>query len=196
MRHRGVKFVLAVAAGVLALGVAVASAGRFSISNKGIRITFNAVEFGEFARCPVTLEGTLHQSTIPKFGGMLIGYITRATTGRCSVGSAVFLPETLPWHIRYSNFLGSLPRISSLRWLILDVSWQVQQLLPCLYRAAPESAPGWNIELRLTAGRVEAVVLDETLSIRSRDCPVEMALRGTGAMSVLASATAITVTLI
>ena len=127
---------------------------------------------------------------------MLIGHVTRAAVGTCRVGSLTFLREKLPWHITYSNFLGGLPAISSVRWVIRNVAWLIQQLISCLYEASG-AAPGWNVELRLgAAGRVESVVFDESLTIPSTNCAFEIPVRGTGAMTVLGSATPITVRLI
>ena len=46
--------------------------------------------------------------------GSLIGYITQAILRPCATGTASILRETLPWHVRYAGFSGSLPNITSL----------------------------------------------------------------------------------
>jgi hypothetical protein len=126
---------------VLALGVATASASRLSVSNQSISVTWSSLRFNEGrAQCPVTLEGTLHGRTIAKVAGTLIGYIVRARTSRCSVGTAVLLSvedgqtSTLPWHIRYASFSGTLPVVTAVRWYIVGFSYRiVKELEFCLY---------------------------------------------------------------
>jgi hypothetical protein len=140
-RHCGLPLACFAIACVLALGVATASAGRLSVTNQSISVTWSSFRFNEGrAQCPVTLEGSLHGRTIAKAAGTLIGYIQRARTSRCSVGTAVFLSvedgqtSTLPWHIRYDSFTGTLPEITRVRWHIVGLSYRiVKELEFCLY---------------------------------------------------------------
>jgi hypothetical protein len=130
-----------VTACVLALSVAVAPASRLGVTNQTFSITWNGVRFNEGrAVCPVTLEGSLHQQTMAKSAGALIGYVTHARTSTCSVGTAVLLTAedrqttTLPWHIRYGLYTGTLPTIATVRWLIVGLSYRiVKELEFCLY---------------------------------------------------------------
>lgn len=104
---------------LLGLLVVSSASGRgFAVDNQSIRAAFSEVIFrepgGASTNCHVTLEGSLHSSTIAKVLGTLIGSVTRATLGRCEVGTATILTEALPWNIRYSGFQGRLPEITSL----------------------------------------------------------------------------------
>jgi len=140
-RHCGLLLACIATACVLVLGVEMASAARLSVTNQSISITWGSVRFNEGAAlCPVTLEGSLHGRTFAKVAGTLIGYIQRARTSRCSVGTAVLLSvedgqtSTLPWHIRYASFSGTLPSISAIRWHIVGFSYRVvEELEFCLY---------------------------------------------------------------
>jgi hypothetical protein len=113
------KLLLAAAGATVLLGALVssASAGRFEFSNQAIMAQWRSVEFNAAfgtTRCQVTLEGTLHSRTMVKTVGSLMGYITRAILGPCATGSMTILTETLPWHVRYSGFTGTLPEIVSI----------------------------------------------------------------------------------
>jgi hypothetical protein len=102
---------------LLALNISTASARTLSVSSQNFRGTFNDLEFrvGESTRddCRVTLEGSLHARTIAKVAGALLGYITRVQTGQCNLGTTI-LTSTLPWHVRYESFSGTLPNITLL----------------------------------------------------------------------------------
>jgi hypothetical protein len=96
--------------------------------------------FGVTVSCPVTLEGTLHSRTISKISGLLIGYITRAIAGEasCTGGTARALAETLPWHVQYLSFAGTLPNITSFSAGVIRASFQVSasvlgSIVTCLY---------------------------------------------------------------
>src|SRR5215208_4567018 len=116
-------FVGALAATALFASLATsASARMFSISNRSIRTAFAPLTFSGVGaptiRCNLTIEGSFHSSTISKAVNSLIGYITRATfdTRNCSEdgGGPIRLlvrQETIPWHIRYSGFIGTLPNV-------------------------------------------------------------------------------------
>jgi hypothetical protein len=103
---------------LLALNIGTAGARSLSIfPSQSFRTTFNDLEFsvGEIRDdCRVTLEGSLHARTIAKVAGALVGYVTRVQTGQCSVTETRILTETLPWHIRYNSFSGTLPNITLL----------------------------------------------------------------------------------
>jgi hypothetical protein len=101
-----------------------ASARNFSLSNRNIRMVWSEVRPLEFVtevgtiRCRVTLEGSFHCATISKVAEALLGYLSRGTvepaTCNDSGGNSVqaqIRQETLPWHIRYVSFSGTLPRV-------------------------------------------------------------------------------------
>jgi len=103
------------AALLMAASVGSASAGRYSISHGELfRLSWASLRFQIIgitdAECPVTLEASLHSRTTSKVAGTLLGYITRASLGRCITGNATILSETLPWHVQYGGFNEALPR--------------------------------------------------------------------------------------
>jgi hypothetical protein len=126
------KLLVAAAGATVLLSALVssASARNFSISNHSIRsswreVIFNGL-FGE-TNCQVTLEGSLHSSTMAKVIGTLMGYITSAILGPCSVGTATIHRESLPWHVKYSGFEPRLPEIRSLIVHVLGVRFSVRE---------------------------------------------------------------------
>jgi hypothetical protein len=124
------KLLLAAAGATVLLGalVSTASAGRLEISETRITTMWRSVEFAlpsVTVRCEVTLDATLHERTMIKDLGTLMGYITRAILGPCASGTATILTSTLPWHIRYSDFTGTLPEINSIIVHVIGASWRV-----------------------------------------------------------------------
>jgi len=188
------------AAVLMAALVSTASARSFETSSQTLRATFREVRFrGVFGttNCVVTLEGSLHTRTIAKTVGALVGFITRATLGACSQGTATILTATLPWHVRYAGFEGALPNITKLRTDVVGASFAVRETggITCLTRStAAEPARG---EYEVSGGTVTGVVI--TGSIRTgAEC---FGAAGTftsdaGAVTVLNSTTRVTVRLI
>jgi hypothetical protein len=144
------KVWLALLGATVALGalVGTASARNLSISNQNIRATWTAMEFsnpsaGVLVRCPVTLEGSLHSRTIAKVLNSLIGFITRAIVGEgsCTGGTARVRTETLPWHVTYQGFTGTLPNILTIRTTVVRPGFDVTATffgfpLTCRFRAS------------------------------------------------------------
>lgn len=122
------KTLLAVVGATAVLGTLAGSgsAGRLSVTSGIWRVTFAALEYSNTVNqtvCPVTLEGSFHARTTLKMANRLVGYVTRASSGFCSVGTDRFLTETLPWHLRYQSFAGTLPtRITSLMFDIVGLA--------------------------------------------------------------------------
>jgi len=121
-------FGAAIAFGAL---VGTASAGRLSTSSRNIRaawaeLGYSEPLFGASARCPVTLEGSLHSSTIAKVAGALVGHVSRGTVNNaaCTGGRATILQASLPWHIRYGGFSGTLPNITSIVAHVIGASYR------------------------------------------------------------------------
>jgi hypothetical protein len=197
------------AALVLGLAVGAASAARFSLSNQNFRIVWRSLQFkGEgFVRieCPVTLEGSLHSRTFVKASGALIGYITRAllASSACTGGlaeSASLGTETLPWHVKYESFTGTLPNITSLGLRVFDKVERVFEMrMSCLYMPAME---GMKLIATVGAGGViTRVDTDPPNLLLPRVhggpiCPIEYTDVGRATITVLNSTAAITITLI
>jgi hypothetical protein len=139
------KLFLATIAATVLLGAVVggASARSFSSSSQTFRLTFSRLRlagvFGSFS-CRLTLEGSLHTRTIGKVAGTLIGYITAANLGPCQEGQGTILRETLPWHVRYLSFTGTLPAITSLAINVIGYAYRIREpLATCLLRSTAES---------------------------------------------------------
>jgi hypothetical protein len=154
--HSRTKLILAALVATCSLGLAVgsATAGRLSTTNTRFRVTWNSMRFadptGESSiqmSCRVTLEGSFHSSTIRKIAGALIGSITRGAVdsnncrGTNEPHRITVLAETLPWHLTYESFAGTLPNITSVTFLVSRYSVQFSSVVFgitafCLYRDA------------------------------------------------------------
>jgi hypothetical protein len=118
------------ASSLLALTAGLAFANRLSVDDRTFRLNWTALRFtgptGSLT-CPVTLAGAFHSSTIVKTAGTLIGYITtaRVEDPRCAGGRATILSATLPWHVRYASFTGTLPRIATVTLTLIGAAFRV-----------------------------------------------------------------------
>lgn len=199
------KSLLAVFAATAVLGILVgtASATRLSSSSQTWKTTFARVEYSiNFMRviCPLTMEGSLHSRTIAKVAGPLIGNVTRAAIGPCSLGSATVLTATLPWHMRYASFVGMLPRITA---LVADVvGFSIRAYSPasgitCLFGSSTAAEP-FRLNFFREAGGALTSAEPEGEIMAEMECAL---LRGrwigrSTTLTVLESASRISVTLI
>jgi hypothetical protein len=180
---------------VLAIATSAATASRLSLTSQTFTETFTRVAFeGGFGttECALTLEGSLHSRTIARAAGSLVGYITRATLGACPRGSATILTASLPWHVRYASFNGTLPNITSINTSIVGMQFQIREpvfSVTCL-AVGGVTQGGQNV----AAGAFTTAVL----SGRSpTNCGIEGTLSGTStSLTVLGAATRISVALI
>jgi hypothetical protein len=154
-----------------------ATAGRLSVNNKEFRVTWvtlRAIAGGNIIGCPVTLEGSFHSATVRKATGALIGHVSRAivigTEGPCTGGTVTVLSATLPWHLQYRGFTGTLPRIRTvlLRLIGVSVSVRPSGLVACLARTTEEEPAEAEALLNEVTGAItglrpneEAVILLE-----------------------------------
>jgi hypothetical protein len=89
-------------------------------------------------RCALTIEGQYHFNQIAKTAGSLVGYFTRALeTAACAAGALTVLQETLPWHMQYAGFAGTLPSITALRENVVGMAFRVRETggITCLARS-------------------------------------------------------------
>lgn len=206
MRKRS-KVLLAalVATLLLTLAVTAASPNRMSVSDSRFRVTWSALSFSSevvIVRCLITLEGSFHSRTFAKVAGALIGFVTRIGEHRsdCFDGTSLLL-ETLPWHVRYRSFAGTLPVITSMRVGIVPFSFSIEPTLEarCLYASTTAQAAVGTYVLS-APGVVTEFRMDETAQIPLARggllCPSQLALGGTGSMTLLGSTVRITVRLI
>jgi len=190
---RVTKVFITLTAVTITLGAltAMASATHLRFSSQTFRSTWTNAEFaGGFVgiRCNLTLEGSYHSATINKTAGSLIGYITRASIGPCSAGSATVLTATLPWHRQYRSFNGTLPsNISAIVTNIIGMAWRIREggfSIECLF--ATRAAEPATLTYNLTAGSVTSVTLGGTINCEG----INASLRGTSSTN-----SALTITL-
>ncbi len=184
---------------LLAVLVSSASANRLSQSSSTLRATWTSAEFsGGFgsARCSVTMEASVHSRTVTKTAGALIGYVTRASIGPCSSGSATILSAALPWHVRYASFTGTLPNISSTTFTVVGLAFQIKEPtfgITCL-ATSTTTEPATGTFNRESGGALSSSTLGGTIET---SCGIRGTLGGTsGTPVVLGATTRVTVTLI
>jgi hypothetical protein len=189
------------AAAIFASLAASASARNFSLTNRNIRVVWTETNPFEWViealtafKCRVTLEGSFHCATISKITEALVGYISRATTDQETCidpsGNGVRVvprQETLPWHIRYISFSGTLPRIRP-RLRLLGVGMRLLHFPTignCNYRMNAEFFVTGPAGAEVTEGP-GSVKLDEALSFNSETfgCP-RQSLRSSSAAPLL-----------
>jgi hypothetical protein len=192
----------AAAAVLLAALVGSSPAGRLSISNPRWRATYANLHInfpGGTYSCLLTLEGSFHSRTMSKTTGALVGHVITAQavdTGCVGIRWTV-LRETLPWHVRYAAFTGTLPSISSLAYSVTGFAFVIQEsFLRCLFRSTEES-PVYLTFRREAGGALTSVALNGTVpSGEISGCGGSAGLEGTSSTLTNESGSRITVTLI
>lgn len=181
------------AASFMAAFVGTASANRLAASESHVNINFPELTFagsegGSAVICPVTIAGSFHSRTISKVANSLIGYINRATVAEasCRGGRARALTETLPWHVQYSSFSGTLPAITAVTLRLINASFQIEVFgVLCLYRTTATN-PARGIA-NVTSGEVRTLRAEENAKIPKNSgsflCPPEGVFKGTGNVS-------------
>jgi hypothetical protein len=168
------------ATALLSIAVSAASARRIEVSEQRIYAIWSALELKAGIlrpiTCPVTLLGSFHSRTISKVSGQLVGFINHATVNseRCVDGRARILTETLPWHVRYDSFAGTLPTITRIRLQLINASFLVEAFgfATCLYRTEAVRPALGDAE---TGGTEEVNALTPTnarISSQTAGCPV------------------------
>jgi hypothetical protein len=193
------------AAAVMAAAVSSASARRIELTERRFRIVWTGLEFLHSTdtpiRCPVTLEGSYHSRTISKVSGALVGYVTSAAVGpTCTGGSARALTETLPWHVQYNSFSGTLPNISSVTQTLVGVRLAMTVTFGafCLFGTTQES-PLWMEALNENNGIIIGVLSEHSIPLGgSFVCEFggTIEARGTGQVTVLGATTRIRIRLV
>lgn len=155
-------------AAFVAVACSSASAIQLSLSEPTFRVVWAPARFvfsGVTVSCNATLEGSFHSTSIAKVERSLIGSITRATSNSCSAGTMSVLTETLPWHVQYGSFTGTLPNISTvtMRVVGMSASWTFLGIT-CLGRTEA-GTPAAIIAERNGAGTITSFRWDESLPI-------------------------------
>ena len=214
-------FTALTAALLLASAIATTSARNLSVSNQNFRVSWQELDFATNVltiTCHVTLEGSFHYMTFAKNVGRLIGYITRVAVRRpCTNGEAWAangteshprlgtLANTLPWHITYQGFEGTLPCITAILLLLRGARFKVHAFFNTLGlygdaednitgRARRDLVTGAITELSPVEGRNTARLVNCLGGI----CPASGTFRNRrpGQVFLLGTTTRITVTLI
>lgn len=196
---------------ILAIAVQTASANRISANEGRVRVAWSSLRLiaGEATiECPVTLEGSFHSATIRKVAGALVGHVSRASirgangAGNCTGGNSSIYQESLPWHIQYLGFTGTLPRMSGVRlWLVGGrIRIDPVGLLPACNADATRENPSVGEILVEPNGLVTGLrsLSEFAIPLESGFCPFggEARLEGTGTVTRLGSAGNITIRLI
>ncbi|HZV73419.1 MAG TPA: hypothetical protein VFF79_06865 [Conexibacter sp.] len=185
------------AAVMLAALVGTASANRLSVSESTLRavwpeeskLNFSNTAGGLEISCSVTLEGSFHSRSIVKTRGSLIGYITRAIVGpvancvKNNVTNVQVLTASLPWHVRYDSFTGTLPAITGVRLQLVGAAFLLTAFgASCLYRSTPEQ-PAFGIANREAGGTITGLQAENGSEIPLASggilCPASGTFNGT-----------------
>jgi hypothetical protein len=195
-----------VATPVVALAAVGATANRLEISNfeRGFNIKSGSIKFmvGEkTVDCEERLIGTFHSRTMPKTEGLLIGYINMPSIiNLCTGGTAVFLTETLPWHVRYASFSGTLPKITQLTLQIVGLRVLIRPTLgvSCLATTTTTNPLTVFAIMSATEAIIESIRFNEAVGIplTGMGCPGEGRIGGEGVITVPAELASIQVRLI
>jgi hypothetical protein len=198
------------AAVVMAAVVGAASANRLSVNVQGQRIVWTELTFagqgegGENAViCDVTLEGSFHSRTIVKTPGLLIGHISRASVNMCEgLGGATILTATLPWHVRYAGFSGTLPNIRLLTIHLVGANFRIGDVFgfSCLSTTTATN-PGIGNANREAGGNITTLEASGVIPARSGGtifgCPfTNGTFSGNGEVTQLGNTSRISITLI
>lgn len=175
-----------------------ANARILSSSSQTWRATFRTVTFnGVFGniRCSLSLEGSFNARTIGKTAvSILYGHVNSANLGPCATGTATILRATLPWHVGFYRYFGTLPNVTVIGLIIRTFSIRIREpFATCLATSSNESPAVLNLNREL-GGAVATAELGGTI-------PTSCGATGSFESSrdpftVSGSATRITITLI
>jgi hypothetical protein len=194
------------AALLLSMAVGSASARDLSVTNRNFRAVWRELRLrstgGVDIRCPVTLEGSFHSSTIHKTIHALGGHITRATivSRTCSGGTVTASQESLPWHVTYEGFSGVLPTITLTFVSLIGMKFTITAAgVTCVARTTTEN-PGRGRLIVGGGGATRELVADETVLIPLTGFGCELAgegfFGGAAAVTLLGNTTTISIRLI
>lgn len=184
-----------VAALLLALAAGSAHATSIEYSEQLFRILFARLAFAESGggvsiRCPVTLEGSFHESTFAPERGDSVAGITSAQIGACQEGEATILERSLPWDVTFQSFTGTLPNITTIRHELIGAAFEVEPGLGirCLALTTRES-PAAGDATREAGGQITSLLPDSALAIpvTGELCPAFGVFDGAGEVFVQGS---------
>ena len=203
---------------MLCTAVGTAFARNLSYTPQNIRATWAALNArGGVAeiRCPLTLEGSFHSRTHAKVARSLIGAITEAESDFTACTGGIIVPfngveiydgrvppRSLPWHLTYDSFVGTLPNIRGINFLLSRFRFGVQVEGFCsgqygsatdnITLSAAREAGGAITFLTPVEGRQTITLVRTDFGI----CPGSATLNNSATVTALNSTTRIRVTLI
>jgi hypothetical protein len=191
------KLLLIVVGATVLLGALVAStsARTLSSSTQSISSTWTRWNYTSgfgTTECELVLSERLHSGTIAKVVNSLVGYVTAANIPACRRGGLTVLRETLPWHLTYRGFTGTLPNITTFATNVLGTSIKLREPTfgaTCLARSSAAS-PNILTYSREAGGRLTSTAETGTIPCTGA-INVTLAISGTSS-----SVSAVTVTLI
>jgi hypothetical protein len=195
------KLLLAVVGVTVLLGALVssASASRLSASEGRLRAIWTRMGItGGFGtiNCELTLEGSLHSRSIAKTSGTLIGYITGAAIrNTCGNFQLTVLRETLPWHVTYRSFAGTLPNISGFSTSISGFAMRLRETAfgaSCLLLSSAERPVLMTYSRQTATGVLSSATLGGTIPCE----PFLLTFEGSSSTLDNGAGSSITVTLI
>jgi hypothetical protein len=198
-------FTILAVGGIMVVAVGSASATQLSVNSTTFRFAWASLELGNTAglgnvlRCPLTLEGSFHSSTIAKVARSLIGLVTTARTGTCTGGTTTIHQESLPWHLTYESFAGTLPNITGVSLLFTGAFFEINNgAATCSARTETRNNAAAIARLDAT-GRVTNIVADRThqIPLTGGLCAlVRGYFEGEGTVTQLNSTTGVIITLV
>lgn len=204
-------FATMLAALTLALAIGTTNARNLSVSNQNIRAVWASLEFGNTVlsgviRCPLTLEGSFSSATIAKVRETLIGRISRASVAgaNCTNATMTIHQESLPWHIRYRMFFGTLPRITGVALLLVGVFFEIStEGNTCSGRSEEGEPLNYIANINENTGDVTGLTAEEEAKISLTNgrggilCSFARGyFKGTGTLTQLGTTAAISIRLI
>jgi len=126
------KLLLVVISATVMLGALVSSAWarNLEVSSQTGTILWRRMDFaGGFGtiECEIKLSRSFHARTFTKTVNSLIGYVTEGTILRCSRGGITINQASLPWHLRYRGFTGTLPSITGIADTVTGAEWTFRE---------------------------------------------------------------------
>jgi len=208
---------------ILATAVAGASARNLSVSNARFRIAWAPLSLNEPGglglRCNTTMEGSFHTATIAKVARSLIGFVTRLRVAQETCRTSLFtsarvipwngeevslgatIGQSLPWHITYEAFRGTLPTITGVVLLLRGMRLRIET--PATGCLGDYGRAETNLRFIMNVFNGEATTLtpepNPTIPLLHEiipECPVSLGLSGNGTITLLGTTSRIRVTLI
>ena len=152
-----------------------ASARNLSLDDRDIAMRWARLSFiSSFEElisvsCTINMIGSFHASTFAKSAGSLVGInaLSQLPTN-CAGGTATVPLASMPWHLTYDSFAGSLPSIAAVRLNLIGFTALLRrEFFGCeLDSTTLEPVP---IDLGITGGVITSATIDPDAVINAGD---------------------------